>query len=135
MQIIYFLRYVTAMSSSRISKWYFGSSHRNQNRLFWDFRHVQIKSSTHDVIDPPIVVNLTEIYLMNTDFSYADLTHVIFAKSYIMVLVLLGLIWKVEISLDQSLNWRIFQMQIWQTPFFRSLFFTCMAESKNSLKL
>ena len=50
---------------------------------FCDFRHIQIRYSTNDLIAPPPVVDLTETYLVHADFSQADLTNVNFAKSYL----------------------------------------------------
>ena len=54
-----------------------------RNCSFCDFRHLRIRSSTNDVIDPPPVVDLTETYLVQADFSQADLTNVIFAQSFL----------------------------------------------------
>ena len=54
-----------------------------RNCSFCDFRHVQIRSSTDDLVDPPPVIDLTETYLVQADFSQADLTNVIFTKSYL----------------------------------------------------
>ena len=54
-----------------------------RNCSFCDFRHLQIRSSTNDLIDPPLVVDLTKSYLVHADFSQADLTNVIFAKSFL----------------------------------------------------
>lgn len=54
-----------------------------RNCSFCDFRHVKIRFSTDDVVDPPVVVDLTETYLVHADFSPAGLTNVIFAKSYL----------------------------------------------------
>ncbi len=54
-----------------------------RNCSFCDFREIQIRSSINDLTDQPTVVDLTETYLVHADFSRADLTKVIFAKSYL----------------------------------------------------